>query len=195
MAILQGSDPNGHDSSLNSPLLPNPSKEPGWESGPGSRPRPQKLCIDDMLTQYCGEFGFWQLRHFILTSLAWALEAFHTMVMIFADQEPGWRCIKGSGCEEEKQISSVCGLEPGSWEWNNGLGSSTVAQWGLVCSDKYKVGLVQALFFTGCMIGKLFNFHLIFSLLVLFLLVYLLDNIIFPHRFDDEFIYFNTFKV
>ncbi|KAL4274114.1 hypothetical protein GQ457_13G002790 [Hibiscus cannabinus] len=77
------------------------------------------------------------------------------MVMIFADREPGWRCLgvggSGLGCNDKG--SSVCGLEPGSWEWEGGSGSSTVAQWGLVCGDKYKVGLVQALFFGGCMIG------------------------------------------
>jgi OCT family organic cation transporter-like MFS transporter 4/5 len=28
-----------------------------------------------------------------------------------------------------------------------------VSEWGLICGDKYKVGLVQALFFAGCMIG------------------------------------------
>ncbi|XVF70494.1 hypothetical protein PTKIN_Ptkin11bG0166100 [Pterospermum kingtungense] len=149
MATLRGgSDPNSHDSSLDSPLLPPPSKEPGWESGPS-----EKICIDDMLQKYCGEFGSWQLRHFVLTSLAWALEAFHTMVMIFADQEPGWRCIKGSTSTCDERQSSVCGFAPGSWEWEGGSGSSTVAQWGLVCSEKYKVGLVQALFFGGCMIG------------------------------------------
>ncbi|WKA12335.1 hypothetical protein VitviT2T_029730 [Vitis vinifera] len=112
---------------------------------------PQKLCIDDMLQRHCGEFGVWQLRHFVLTSLAWALEAFHTMVMIFADQEPAWTCVSSRGCSVAS--TSVCGLDPGSWEWSGGPGSSTAAEWGLVCENKYKVGLVQALFFGGCMIG------------------------------------------
>lgn len=80
----------------------------------------------------------------MLTSLAWALEAFHTMVMIFADREPDWRCLggaAGSGCDVTAR--TVCGLKPGSWEWTGGLGSSTVAEWGLVCEEKYKVGLAQ----------------------------------------------------
>lgn len=151
MANSPGSNPISHGSSLGAPLLI-PSKEPGWDSGPGSEP--QKVCIDDMLQNYCGEFGYWQLKHFVLTSLAWALEAFHTMVMIFADREPGWRCVGELGCDEKE--SHVCGLEPGSWEWEGGPGSSTVAQWGLVCGQKNKVGLVQALFFGGCMIGESF---------------------------------------
>lgn len=113
----------------------------------------KKLCIDDMLQRHCGELGPWQLRHFVLTSLAWALEAFHTMVMIFADREPAWNCVSGHGCSVPT-TSSVCGLDPGSWEWSGGPGSSTAAEWGLVCDDKYKVGLVQALFFGGCMIGE-----------------------------------------
>lgn len=110
----------------------------------------ERMCMDDMLKKYCGEFGWWQLRHFVLTSMAWALEAFHTMVVIFADREPGWRCLEG-GCSAAAK--SVCGLEAGSWEWIGGPGSSTVAEFGLICSEKYKVGLVQALFFGGCMIG------------------------------------------
>lgn len=147
MAGTASSDPS--DGDLQTPLLLPLGKDPD-----GEHPKHENLCIDDMLQKYCGEFGFWQLRHFILASLAWALEAFHTMVMIFADREPGWRCLDGaagSGCYPEAK--SVCELEPGSWEWIGGPGSSTVAEFGLVCGQKYKVGLVQALFFGGCMIG------------------------------------------
>ncbi|KZV37954.1 Organic cation transporter [Dorcoceras hygrometricum] len=114
--------------------------------------RAERLCVDDMLQWHCGEFGWWQLRHFVLTSMAWALEAFHTMVVIFADREPSWRCTSGgaAGCSAAE---SVCDLDPVSWEWIGGDGSSTVAEFGLICGQKYKVGLVQALFFGGCMIG------------------------------------------
>ncbi|KAL5713544.1 Organic cation/carnitine transporter 4 [Ranunculus cassubicifolius] len=108
----------------------------------------EKLVIDDMLTQYCGEFGLWQFRHFVLTCSAWALEAFHTMVMIFADREPAWRCTDTKGCGD-----SFCGLDPGSWEWVSGTGASTISEWGLICGDKYKVGLAQSGFFAGCLIG------------------------------------------
>ncbi|KDP39013.1 hypothetical protein JCGZ_00770 [Jatropha curcas] len=128
------------DPDLRSPLLKPSPKES----------EPEKLTIDDMLQKYCGEFGLWQFRHFVLTSLAWALEAFHAMVMIFADREPDFRCL-GSGCEETAK--SVCSFEPGSWEWVGVLESSTVAEWSLVCNQKFKVGLVQAVFFGGCMIG------------------------------------------
>ncbi|PIN11849.1 Synaptic vesicle transporter SVOP and related transporters (major facilitator superfamily) [Handroanthus impetiginosus] len=133
-----------YEPDLRSPLL-------GQEAGASPEPV-ERLCIDDMLKKYCGEFGWWQLRHFVLTSMAWALEAFHTMVVIFADREPEWRCLDGAaGCSTG--VKSVCQLEPGSWEWIGGPASSTVAEFGLVCSEKYKVGLVQALFFGGCMIG------------------------------------------
>ena len=103
-----------------------------------------------MLEKYCGEFGKWQLKHFILTSLAWALEAFHTMVMIFADREPDWKCVEGMGCSAG---GSVCDMASSSWQWIVGKDASTVSEWNLICGDKFKVGLVQALFFAGCMIG------------------------------------------
>ncbi|XP_061351014.1 organic cation/carnitine transporter 4-like [Gastrolobium bilobum] len=137
MQTTLSSESDGRDPEFRSPLLP-----------------PEKLCIDEMLQKYCGEFGRWQLKHFVLTSLAWALEAFHTMVMIFADREPKWRCLDsavGLGCDPAAK--SVCRFEPGSWEWVGETASSTVYEWGLVCGDKFKVGLVQAVFFGGCMIG------------------------------------------
>ncbi|KAL9277784.1 hypothetical protein ACSQ67_024992 [Phaseolus vulgaris] len=127
---------------LRSPMLLAAAKKPAAE----------KLCIDDMLQKYCGEFGRWQLKHFILTSLAWALEAFHTMVMIFADREPDWRCVPGADCNSGGD-GGVCGLSPEAWEWVGGRHGSTVSEWNLICGDKFKVGLVQAVFFAGCMIG------------------------------------------
>ncbi|CAN4102787.1 unnamed protein product [Withania somnifera] len=112
--------------------------------------KPKKVTMDEMLEKYCCEFGWWQFSHFVLTSLAWALEGIHTMVMIFADREPDWRCLTNR-CDSTTK--SVCGLEPGSWEWTGGASSSTVSEFGLICGQKYKVGLVQSLFFAGCMIG------------------------------------------
>ncbi|XP_013587717.1 PREDICTED: organic cation/carnitine transporter 4 [Brassica oleracea var. oleracea] len=133
--------PEDNNNNVRQPLLDTPAKKAADEV--------ERLSIDDMLQRYCGEFGQWQMKHFVLTCLAWALEAFHTMVMIFADQEPNWRCV-GSDCPVG---SSYCDMDPGSWEWTEGKGSSTVSEWGLVCGEKYKIGLVQALFFAGCMIG------------------------------------------
>lgn len=52
----------------------------------------ERIGIDEMLERWTGEFGQWQIKHFLLSSFAWTLEAFHTMVMIFADYEPHWHC-------------------------------------------------------------------------------------------------------
>lgn len=136
MAATLPSDYDG----LRSPLLLAAAKKPATE----------KLSIDEMLQKHCGEFGRWQLKHFILTSLAWALEAFHTMVMIFADREPDWTCVAGAACDGG---GGLCGLPAESWEWVGGPSGSTISDWGLICGDKFKVGLVQAVFFAGCMIG------------------------------------------
>ncbi|KAI3702921.1 hypothetical protein L6452_28675 [Arctium lappa] len=132
------------ENNLRSPLLPPESKT--HLAGNHDHPPPiERLCIDDMLRKYCGEFGYWQFKHFVLTCLAWSLEAFHTMVMIFADRQPDAIVAAGD--------KGVCELDPATWQWDGGPGISTVAEWGLICGEKYKVGLVQALFFGGCMIG------------------------------------------
>ncbi|PKA66530.1 Organic cation/carnitine transporter 4 [Apostasia shenzhenica] len=108
----------------------------------------KRMGIDDVLRLHAGEFGRWQLRHFVLTCAAWALEALHTMVMIFADREPAWRStVPGVDPPD------LCGVAAGDWEWIEGAAASTVSEWGLVCGQRYKVGLAQSGFFAGCMIG------------------------------------------
>ncbi|WVZ87283.1 hypothetical protein U9M48_033944 [Paspalum notatum var. saurae] len=134
-------------STTTEPLLPGcPGVARGKKGGGGGK----RVGIDEALLAYAGEFGRWQLRHFVVVSAAWALEALHTMVIIFADREPALRCAApaGQACGADR-----CAGAGGGWEWADGAASSTVAEWGLVCGDRYKVGLVQALFFAGCMIG------------------------------------------
>ncbi|KAL4201766.1 hypothetical protein AMTRI_Chr02g260300 [Amborella trichopoda] len=121
----------------------------------------EKMGVDVMLQRFSGEFGLWHLRHLVLVSLAWLPNAFHTMVMIFADHEPAWRCT--ASCSGS--LMSVCNLEPGSWEWVGGNGASIVSSFGLVCGDKYKIGLVQSAFFAGSLIGAGIFGHLSDSLL------------------------------
>lgn len=123
----------------------------------------ERIGIDDMLQKWTGEFGRWQLKHFVLSSLAWTLEAFHTMVMIFADYEPNWHCniekpfddflSMKRGFESCSSTGSVCSMDKASWGWDGGSGVSTVSEWGLVCDQKYKVGVLQSAFFIGCLIG------------------------------------------
>lgn len=134
---------------------PLPTIEPIVESAATER-----LTIDDMLGKYCGEFGPWQWKNFVLANLGWTLEALHTMIVIFADHQPRWQCIDPTDCNAA--ATSVCGMKPGSWEWVDGRRSSTVAEWSLICGDKYKVGLAQSMFFIGCMIGNPLTLILIF---------------------------------
>ncbi|RYQ83947.1 hypothetical protein Ahy_B10g102828 [Arachis hypogaea] len=70
------------------------------------------------------------------------------MVMIFANREPEWRCT-AAACGA---VGSTCGIWPEEREWVGGRDSATVSEWELVCSDKFKIGLVQSLFFVGYMI-------------------------------------------
>ncbi|KAH7672168.1 Major facilitator sugar transporter-like protein [Dioscorea alata] len=106
---------------------------------PNSNNDQQAIGVDDMLRLYAGELGPWQIRNFFLTSIAWALNALHTMVVVFADSKPTWSCTAELPCSQ-----SMCTLIPGA---------STAAEWGLVCDSKYKVGLVQSAFFAGSMVG------------------------------------------
>uniref|UniRef100_A0A8I7BA48 Uncharacterized protein n=1 Tax=Hordeum vulgare subsp. vulgare TaxID=112509 RepID=A0A8I7BA48_HORVV len=82
---------------------------------PSAWPATARLGIDDALAEHAGEFGRWQLQHFVLVSAAWALGALHTMVMIFADREPAMRCHAG-----ERRCSDRCAGAAAGWEWAQG---------------------------------------------------------------------------
>ncbi|KAH9323186.1 hypothetical protein KI387_017825 [Taxus chinensis] len=124
----------------------------------GENNEKKRITIDNMLMKWSGEFGRWQLRHFILASIPWTLEALHNMVMIFADQQPKWQCNPnnnngGSGFDSCSTAASICSMERSSWEWVRGNHISTVSEWGLICDQKYIVGLAQSVFFIGRLIG------------------------------------------
>ncbi|KAL6650674.1 hypothetical protein ACP70R_009599 [Stipagrostis hirtigluma subsp. patula] len=122
------------------------TEAPLLSSGSGANSR--RVSIDDALALHAGEFGRWQLRHFVLVSVAWVLEALHTMVIIFSDREPAMVCPAGDG-----RCGDRCAGASAGWEWAGGAASSTVAEWGLVCGERYKVGLAQSVFFVGSMVG------------------------------------------
>nr|CAD1844694.1 unnamed protein product [Ananas comosus var. bracteatus] len=98
--------------------------------GESSNAAPQKseLTVDEIIEQHVGSFGFSQLLHVFLVSLAWMFDSQNTLVTIFSDAQPQWRC-KGSSssCSVHR---SICELEKGSWEWVGGSKSSTIAEWG-----------------------------------------------------------------
>ncbi|PKA53542.1 Organic cation/carnitine transporter 4 [Apostasia shenzhenica] len=114
-------------------LLPTANSD-GEEEGIG---------VDEMLERFAGEFGPWQLRQFLLTSIAWALNSIHTMAVVFADREPAG--------------PDPCGAASRAGEW----AGSTVEEWHLACGgERYKVGLAQSAFFAGSMIGAAIFGHL-----------------------------------
>lgn len=117
----------------------------------------ERLTVDQVLEKWVGEFGWGQFWHFLFVSLAWTIESMHTLVMIFADKDPEWRCTNAPSSNSTylcSPSSNICDLDPGSWEWSGPVSASSVSQFGLICGDHYKVGLVQSSFFIGCLIGE-----------------------------------------
>lgn len=131
--------------------------------------------MDDMLVKHVGEFGWAQFWHFVLVSLAWTVEAFHTLVMIFGDRVPEWQCLPHhssaiASASASVQVggvidtlssfptctasSALCDLDRSAWEWVGGRRQSTVSEWDLICGEEYKAGLAGSLFFIGVLFGN-----------------------------------------
>jgi len=104
------------------------------------KPKNNELSIQKRM----GEFVRAQLKHFVLSSIAWTLEAFHTMVVIFSDYEPNWHCNIDKSFDDFLSMNrrfescsstgSVCSMDVGSmdratWGPDGGKGVSTVYEW------------------------------------------------------------------
>lgn len=116
-----------------------------------------ELPVDEIIEEYVGSFGFSQLVQTFLLSLAWMFDSQNTLVTIFSDAQRAWRCV-GPSCPKGVTSSSMCELEPGSWDWVGGRQSSTIAEWGLVCDHKFRAGLPASLFFLGSLHGIFLQF-------------------------------------
>ncbi|XP_059647188.1 organic cation/carnitine transporter 1 [Cornus florida] len=118
-----------------------------------------ELTVDEIVERFVGSFGFSQLLHVFLVSLAWIFDSQNMLITIFSDAQPAsWRCIgSSSSCinssNDGRDASSVCGLVPGSWEWVGGSTSSTIAEWGLICDRKFLAAIPASLFFLGSLLG------------------------------------------
>ncbi|KAF9624095.1 hypothetical protein IFM89_007793 [Coptis chinensis] len=118
-----------------------------------------ELTVDEVIEEYVGSFGFSQLLHVFFVSLAWIFDSQNTMVTIFSDAQPSWTCKGGGDWCNKGPANSMCGLEPGTWEWTMGSSSSTIAEWGLVCEHKFRAGIPASLFFLGSLLGCVFYGH------------------------------------
>eukprot|EP00897_Mesotaenium_endlicherianum_P004088 jgi/Mesen1/3707/ME000202S02790 len=118
----------------------------------------RELTIDEMLQQGVGECGWAQQRHFFLVSLPWITEAIQTLLMVFIDREPPWRCtfLAADSAKNQpilcSQSSSICSLTPEQWEWVDSQ-VSTVSEFDLTCESAWKASLVQSFFFFGFLFG------------------------------------------
>ncbi|DBA92174.1 TPA: hypothetical protein ACH3X1_015889 [Trebouxia sp. C0004] len=127
------------------------------ESMPSSR---VDLTVDEALQQSIGELGRGQRWRFCLASLGLVPAAMQTYVMYFVGVEPFrqgfWQCVEpaDSIClSARKSIGhSACHLAPDVWDWTN-RGQSIASEWDLVCGNAWKLHLVHAAFFAGCIIG------------------------------------------
>ena len=115
-----------------------------------------EMTVEEVIERHVGSLGLSQLVQVVLVSLAWMFDSQNTLVTIFTDAQPSeWRC-KAEACSDGG--GGVCGLLPGTWEWVAGHGSTTIAEWGLICNHKFLAAIPTSLFFLGSLLGTFFNF-------------------------------------
>ncbi|KAF6256101.1 major facilitator superfamily domain-containing protein [Scenedesmus sp. NREL 46B-D3] len=92
----------------------------------------------------------------LASSCSWATMALVVLDMVFTTQKPAWTCSNPADTHCAAILSrgaGFCGLSPQQYTWA-APHSSLVSSFGLVCSDSWKVGLVNATFFVGYWVGS-----------------------------------------
>lgn len=116
-----------------------------------------ELTVEEAIEQHVGSLGFAQLVHVFLVSLAWMFDAQNTLITIFSDAQPAWRCTpsssSSSSCSSSSSSDGMCGLDRGAWEWVGGNKTSIIAEWGLVCDRRFRAGIPASFFFLGSLFG------------------------------------------
>ena len=108
------------------------------------------LTVDEMLSLHVGGVGRAQVRHFMLASVAWVPAAFLTLMSVFTERNPAWRCtsISPDGCGD----NDICDLRDDEWEWVS-KPASIVSEWNLICDEQWKVSASDSMFFLGFFFG------------------------------------------
>ncbi|XP_009409152.2 organic cation/carnitine transporter 1 [Musa acuminata AAA Group] len=128
------------------------------EREPEARSAPRlELTVEEAIEEHVGSLGFAQLVHVFLVSLAWMFDAQNTLITIFSDAQPAWRCTppsSSSSCSSSSSSDGMCGLDRCAWEWVGGNKTSIIAEWGLVCDRRFRAGIPASFFFLGSLFGS-----------------------------------------
>ncbi|KAK7078545.1 hypothetical protein SK128_015727 [Halocaridina rubra] len=113
------------------------------------------LTVDDVFN-VVGQFGWSQKIYYFGLNLLQIFTAFHMLLNVFTGLEPSFKCYLKNGSQKEELTNkcfnnsiSYCDISYTS-EFN-----SFVSEWNLICSEKYKVPLVQSIWMGGVMMGAL----------------------------------------
>ncbi|KAE8712479.1 rhodanese-like domain-containing protein 8 [Hibiscus syriacus] len=121
------------------------------------------LTVDEVMDRYTGSLGLYRLLHVVLVSFAWAFDSHSTLITIFTDAQPSWRCknhhvnasissfwcMNGTSSGSKGQPGQVCGLAAGTWEWVGANTTSTIVERNLICHRRFLAAIPASLFFLG----------------------------------------------
>ncbi|KAJ6844095.1 organic cation/carnitine transporter 1 [Iris pallida] len=117
-----------------------------------------ELTVDEIIEQHVGSLGFAQIVHvFLVTRVDLRLpeHARHHIQRRAAQVE-----VQGGarGCGGGvRHVGDAVRARRGAWEWVGGSRTSTIAEWELICGNKFRAGIPASLFFIGSLLGSIFH--------------------------------------
>ncbi|XP_071525816.1 solute carrier family 22 member 15-like isoform X2 [Panulirus ornatus] len=114
------------------------------------------LTVDDVFHK-TGQFGWSQKIYLFSFSILQFFMACHMILTVFTGLEPTFKCFGKDETGSSKLLINQC-IDDKSQNCKIIYTSnfkSFASEWNLICSDKYKVALVQTIWMTGVMTGAL----------------------------------------
>lgn len=113
------------------------------------------LTIDDVFN-VIGQFGWSQKVYYFGLSLLQIFTAFHMLLNVFTGLEPSFKCFSKNDSSIKPLINQCFNNDPQNCRISyTSKFQSFATEWNLICSDKYKIALMQSVWMGGVMTGAL----------------------------------------
>ncbi|XP_042237331.1 solute carrier family 22 member 15-like isoform X2 [Homarus americanus] len=114
-----------------------------------------QLSVDDIFDKI-GHLGFCQKIYFFFLCVIHVWLAFHQLLTVFTGLDPSFKCFAKDDGATDPLVDQCIGNSPHNCTIvYTSTYISFASEWDLICSDKYKVALVQSLWMGGVMTGAL----------------------------------------
>ncbi|KAL9244255.1 hypothetical protein vseg_018052 [Gypsophila vaccaria] len=111
---------------------------------------PTVMSVEDVIESSLGKMTWTQILQAVLTSIPPVFDNQQTLISVFTDAQPAWRCNNLRSCNS---FTDICGLPRADWDWVGNKSDTIISDWDLECASSFIQGLPATSYFLGCLLS------------------------------------------